>query len=1499
MSQKAAAVEVLDSSLPTPIAQLHPEIDEAASRVLHGVITITWPYSILTKSLAFILAERDFRLRSQTGQLRLELHGAAAKALADLGVGAGDEMRISLSGATWEEPQAKIRLPQGALKWQLKYSNRLLLKLLKVDTQENNVLQIDASEEEQDSSAPLNAHVDIALPPSPREPDSQQEQTTPRVTLAGSKRLASTSFEQDELASPAFLKRARVSYGSLFEGGIDSFDDNTEAKRRNRRRSRFSLGSTTWRYSSKSLSPEQSLELDEESDPGVEQPPKTDERAAVPAKADSSTKPLMVDDGCQTYEMELSPAVNASISVDSPLSASMTWQTPSRTLFGPGSDHQAASRLRNEQTGTYTALPFERLIDAKPNRFASPHTFDSRSAQQTTADAMQSFRNPVASQTTSGGDACSAQTLHIDPHLHLQDIHESNHPYYNMPQDERMEWQGSSAAPVYPQMRFQDASQQPIDAASNHPLILDHRVNVESIPRDSAASGTDGLTPTKQDRQMLEEDEYVEPENPEEVDQEISDEHSLDGGEIPGEDYDLRNYDRARDDDGDLESDDEPVSDDKDVDDAIIDFSDEDQDTHEDSQDFEAEESDYDDLDDAGEEEDARNKAYHQNALHGDYGIGASEADDSDENGEDHDESAEDGGFCYDSQYEYTPPPSAPKEQVFIDLISDDEEDDGDQAAELPPRQPTPQTRDSHQPLTIEANAHTTLSASEHQDDMGHVEVSAETGRNDDAQSIDTEERFISELEGSDGEPTSGIESQIGHSEAEPSTEVKDERIAPDFAIVEKAKNEGFCADVAKNGDFGNSEDLQADLGGVKIAADSNDARLSEETNVSITSDVAKDGLSPVTEQPASAQPLDADYEAVGQSGRGITGSHTPLRGGSQVLAPQGSLGVESAEAMQTDDDSDHDAESIEEDDGLFEADPSDTLMEDSADKRDSSVLGPNDEFDGNHDIMELDNSVPLYEQATPADQQQEQILAEGKDKEQRLVEAAHEVDVVQSGERSEELRETFNFQEAQKHATPQDNELEGSGAGPAAVGLLEPAQDVVASTSPESVFAQETEQESDVSEKGTLAKDTIVGSDSQARATGQEDEDNMTAEAQIMAEFIGSQSACNSVDKDSSKSGNKPWATEQDGGETCSTVESRRHYKHDPSISLAMGSKAAVPEQVEADKVAVSSELMVVAAKKGGAKDPSILLAKLHGAGGNLTEGTPSKKNSPSISSLSRQDDGHDPSVQLAMESEAASPGQTEAVKESIPPQGAPMTGRRRWSNDPSILLVKADGAESNVGENTPMTPRVTRSMASQADAAMTSPSIAGSMSDSEEVAMLQKELQAIHQTDLADFVLLRSLRSRHLLKKTVDVMAVCTHTPPQPHRPKHGPRDYMLELVLTDFSSTLAISVAHIFRPHMASLPVAHVGDVILLRQMEVISLKGRGHGLKDKEMSAWAVFEKDDKEMLPQIKGPPVEVTQAEVDYAQLLRRRWTMQDDRARARVDQATRKAIEAGKDDSK
>lgn len=126
------------------------------------------------------------------------------------------------------------------------------------------------------------------------------------------------------------------------------------------------------------------------------------------------------------------------------------------------------------------------------------------------------------------------------------------------------------------------------------------------------------------------------------------------------------------------------------------------------------------------------------------------------------------------------------------------------------------------------------------------------------------------------------------------------------------------------------------------------------------------------------------------------------------------------------------------------------------------------------------------------------------------------------------------------------------------------------------------------------------------------------------------------------------------------------------------------------------------------------------------------------------------------------------------------------------------------------------------------------------------------------------------------------------------------MLELTLTDASvAPSGVSVAHIFRPHQASLPVVQAGDILLLRRVHVVSMQGRGFGVRVGDASAWAVFEKGDEEMLPQIKGPPVEVMDEEVEYAQSLRRWWGLQDAKALTKIDKASSKVTQGAKDEVK
>ncbi|KAG8412874.1 hypothetical protein J3458_013305 [Metarhizium acridum] len=297
------------------------------------------------------------------------------------------------------------------------------------------------------------------------------------------------------------------------------------------------------------------------------------------------------------------------------------------------------------------------------------------------------------------------------------------------------------------------------------------------------------------------------------------------------------------------------------------------------------------------------------------------------------------------------------------------------------------------------------------------------------------------------------------------------------------------------------------------------------------------------------------------------------------------------------------------------------------------------------------------------------------------------------------------------------------------------------------------------------------------------------------------------------------------------------------------------------------------------------------------------------------------DPSVLLA---QASSQTRSDEVEPEPEPGKEPSSPRmlriirstKPEHPDPSILLAKSSAEPSKRDETPGPTVRVTRSMTGHSeepsspigirtsrraatpetqtthrdDQVLVSPSISGSFVDDESLSALKRQLQKDLRTKLPDHVPLRSLRTS--LNKIVDVLAVATSTPPQPHRPKHGPRDYMLELTLTDPSSAPSgVSVAHIFRPHQASLPVVHKGDVVLLRRVTVVSIKGRGFGVRVCDASAWAVFEMGDDEMLPQIKGPPVEVADEEVEYAGGLRKWWGVLDQAARGKIDKATQKVV--------
>ncbi|KAG6031891.1 hypothetical protein E4U19_007808 [Claviceps sp. Clav32 group G5] len=325
-------LEALHEAAPTPIAQLSPDIADAKSRVLDGVVTITWPYSSVTKSIAFILAEHDFLLRRRQGQLRVEFFGTSGKAVADAKIGGGDKVRLSLDGSQLAHCDTTTALPTGSLEWQLKYTHRLYASIWKDGCPETETLIIDGPVNAPDEATELDPIPQVTSPvrsihEAEHEPDTI---ATPHTQKSGvrSKRMASSAFEEEEFASPAFIKRARISYGSLFEGDFDSLVIMPERKReQKRRKSRFSMSNATWTYNSRSPSPD----------------------ADCKSKAEDSdspeSAPIMVDEGCQTEHDYATPHVSISAHIHAaegwnPQHSSPTpiyaesYRTPSRTLFG-------------------------------------------------------------------------------------------------------------------------------------------------------------------------------------------------------------------------------------------------------------------------------------------------------------------------------------------------------------------------------------------------------------------------------------------------------------------------------------------------------------------------------------------------------------------------------------------------------------------------------------------------------------------------------------------------------------------------------------------------------------------------------------------------------------------------------------------------------------------------------------------------------------------------------------------------------------------------------------------------------------------------------------------------------------------------------------------------------------------------------------------------------------------------------------------------------------
>ncbi|KAK8229360.1 hypothetical protein HDK90DRAFT_493797 [Phyllosticta capitalensis] len=223
-----------------PISALHPGLPSLATQSIVAIITLVWPYSSSTRACALLLAEPDFRLRRRRGQVRVQFFADAAEAVATSGVGIGDVVVLRLGPAVqWLQSSGEeevVRTPGKSVEWELGYRRALRLRAWR----DGEVL----------------ASLDVR---GEQTPDRQIEEAEEEVYNTPSKivgRFSGEGLKMGSWASPAFLKRSRLSLESRRDSS-DLFADEdgyVEGKGRKKRKSWMNVGK--WTYANRTPSPE-------------------------------------------------------------------------------------------------------------------------------------------------------------------------------------------------------------------------------------------------------------------------------------------------------------------------------------------------------------------------------------------------------------------------------------------------------------------------------------------------------------------------------------------------------------------------------------------------------------------------------------------------------------------------------------------------------------------------------------------------------------------------------------------------------------------------------------------------------------------------------------------------------------------------------------------------------------------------------------------------------------------------------------------------------------------------------------------------------------------------------------------------------------------------------------------------------------------------------------------------------------------------------------------
>ncbi|KAJ6788714.1 hypothetical protein PWT90_02436 [Aphanocladium album] len=1477
LAPASTASGALDAQTPTPIAQLTPELPDRESRVIDGVVTITWPYSIVTRSAAFILAEHDFRLRHARGQLRLEFHGPVGQRIADAGIGGGDGLRISLEGAQWEAHKSQTRVPGTILEWQFRFTSRLLMRVQRADNQETEVLDLNLPDDANQDDALL-----ATITPQGSSPLMHSSLfTTEVISTPGAhspdynlptKRPASSAFESAEYASPAFLKRARVSYGSLFEDGFDIFDEDVAKKKKKTKRSRFSMGATGWKYSSRSPSPEPQVpethELESDLDGEDEEKPDKPDIKAIKS-------PIMVDESAQTQDTSFA----AQVAEQARDSASLIPSSPTPMTFGkpeepvkehfPATAFGAPSTAKDETVSAFGQpsrplfggttnifAPATTATPPKSNIFASSWGNSGFSVEHTTTASSSSipvFNDSLAESIRSREAAEERVPGEPEPAFDepADEVPQSIDLGFEIVGSEKLQDTDAFTVPEFPQ-----------------PDSIRNPFAVEPFPEPAVSAEEPEEDIYEANTYPQIQDEEPDPEEPKRhaFDLPPSSEQMRDqAARQNGQQEEQAEEDKSDDDDESTDYEIEAADPPKKLERA---YSEEQVEEEDDQEEDDQEEDDLEEYDEDAEGYDDEEPGFNEHYAEEDEEHYDEDEEDEEEEDEDDDEPA-------------SRAPAASQDPVVISLLSDSEDEEEPAAST-----PAPAVKSEVK----------TAQDEEPDEDEGSEAEDENEDEEDDMRQPSEEEEY------SDGRASSP-EDEVVEKQEEEVVEDQEEKLleGSEEEVIDKQEGEG------DEGVSAEEHSEEVDLVG-RLSED----RLDAEPEIQATEDAA-----PSEEDRKSVDEMDVDEDDDNVSLIPMVEPERPLeepvRGTSPVADVQEMSEAPSepvqAEEQVTEEVKDADDVEVTEAPEVTEAMEVDEDMDEIKSQPDVDM-----------DVKEPEEIVVLVDSNN-------EVVAEMISTEQNKQEAED----VPIAETVEESTAVGQIKEAAKKIPALEAPVEDQPLEDAAQQLEAEAEAAAPIPSTRATRSSRNQQlptpiDTQIPVAEAAEIEIVQSTPEQPRADEEMDEDDLAAQ-QIMGEFLQHASPkqeqlppppppSSAKEHRRKRSDTLSETGRRTRSQTKHQQPGEEHEAEAPTSSPRSHrrSSRSVDKTNDTTGIATSVEPSASFGSKHGDKTPLLQRSfRITRSRGGATEQTdPSVAIAKAAATSSSKSPEHTPSRPIMLRVTRSMENIAEAgLKEGLVIPEASVR---------SVRLDDASSTGTRSGAGTPMTPSTQMQIQTQtqqeqryarrpsespASAGDRSPSIAqspppdadGNDAGATTASALKMQLQRDLRTTLPDNLALASLRTS--LGKTADVIAVAVSTPSPPYRPKNGPRDYMLELLLVDPSSApRGVHVAHIFRPHQQSLPAVQAGDVVLLRGMTVVSVKDRGFGLRVGDASAWAVFDERARAagragdvVLPQIKGPPVQLMEAEVQYATGLARWWALLDQPTMGRIERAAQKML--------